>query len=172
MEIVTMNKIHCTAKSASRSEWSDMMCRTAKDARKRGGFTLLEILLVLAILAAIASVVVPDLLTRQDKANRDTAMLTIQSAEQALKMYLVDHKGRWPDAKSAVDVLVEQPATDPRWYGPYLTSKPLDPWGQVLQIQPSRQNQGRFSFYSLGPDGREGTDDDVFSPEAEADRNS
>ncbi|MCH2203915.1 MAG: type II secretion system major pseudopilin GspG [Fuerstiella sp.] len=167
-----MNKTHLTAMCPSRSEWCDTMCRVAKDARKRGGFTLLEILLVLAILAAIASVVVPDLLTRQDKANRDTAMLTIQSAEQALKMYLVDHKGRWPDANTAVDVLVEQPPSDPRWYGPYLTSKPLDPWGQVLQIQPSRQNQGRFSFYSVGPDGREGTDDDVLSPEAEIDRNS
>jgi len=172
MGMLTMNKTQPTAKSASRLEWSDTKCRRPQDARKRRGFTLLEILLVLAILAAIASVVVPDLLTRQDKANRDTAMLTIQSAEQALKMYLVDHKGRWPDAKLAVDVLVEQPPSDPRWYGPYLTSKPRDPWGQVLQIQPSRQNQGRFSFYSVGPDGREGTDDDVFSPEAEIDRNS
>ncbi len=138
----------------------------------RRGFTLLEILLVLAILGAIASVLVPDLLTRQNKANRDTAILTLQSAEQALKMYLIDHQGRWPDIKSGIDVLLEPPPNDPQWFGPYLTSGPVDPWGQKLLIQSSRQKEGQFTFYSVGPDGREGTDDDVVIPTSNGQRNS
>lgn len=136
------------------------------------GFTLLEILLVLAILGAIASVIVPDLLSRQNKANRDTAMLTLQSAEQALKMYLIDHQGRWPDSKSGLDVLVEEPPNDPRWFGPYLTAEPVDPWGQKLLVRASRRKEGQFTFYSVGPDGREGTDDDVVIPDTYSQSNS
>ena len=63
------------------------------------------------------AVLVPDLLSRQNKANRDTAILTLQSVKQALKMYLIDHQGRWPDIKSRIDVLIEAPPNDPQGLG-------------------------------------------------------
>ena len=80
--------------------------RATKSAR-RAGFTLVEVLLVLAILGAIAAMVVPDLLSRQNKAQSDSVLISIKATEQALKMYAIDHGGKWPKCEMAIKTLLE-----------------------------------------------------------------
>ncbi|MFY9254429.1 MAG: type II secretion system major pseudopilin GspG [Fuerstiella sp.] len=135
--------------------------RATKSAR-RAGFTLVEVLLVLAILGAIAAMVVPDLLSRQNKALSDSVLISIKSTEQALKMYAIDHSGKWPKSDVAIKTMLEAPGSDPQWNGPYLESSPIDPWGNELRCRQSKDSKSRLKIYSVGPDGKEGTDDDVF----------
>ena len=67
---------------------------------RRGGFTLLEVLLVLAILGVIAAIVVPNLLGRQQKANIDQTRIGINNLENSLRMYAIDHDGAFPQGGS------------------------------------------------------------------------
>ena len=134
--------------------------RATKSAR-RAGFTLVEVLLVLAILGAIAAMVVPDLLSRQNKAQSDTVLISIKATEQALKMYAIDHGGKWPKSDMAIKTLLEAQDSDPQWSGPYLESSPIDPWGNELRCRQSKDSGPRLKVYSVGPDGKESTDDDV-----------
>lgn len=127
----------------------------------RAAFTLVEVLLVLAILAAIAAMVVPDLLSRQNKAQKDSVMISIKATEQALKMYAIDHAGQWPKPEQAIDILMNNPGSDPQWSGPYLESEPVDPWGFVLRCRRMSPDQPLLQVYSVGPDGKEASADDV-----------
>ena len=134
----------------------------ATKASRRSGFTLVEVLLVLAILGAIAAMVVPDLLSRQNKAQSDSVLISIKATEQALKMYAIDHGGKWPKSDVAIKTLLEAQGSDPQWSGPYLESSPIDPWGNELRCRQSKDSGPRLKVYSVGPDGKESTDDDVF----------
>ncbi|RLS75507.1 MAG: type II secretion system protein GspG [Planctomycetota bacterium] len=134
----------------------------ATKASRRSGFTLVEVLLVLAILGAIAAMVVPDLLSRQNKAQSDSVLISIKATEQALKMYAIDHGGKWPKSDMAIKTLLEAQDSDPQWSGPYLESSPIDPWGYELRCRQSKDSGPRLKVYSVGPDGKESTDDDVF----------
>ena len=129
----------------------------------RSGFTLMEVLLVLAILGVIMSMVVPQLLGRQAHASVDATRLSIRGVEQALKLYMLDHGGNFPTANEGLRVLVEAPGQrDPRWRGPYLEQLPLDAWGMPLGYSfPGRHNKQKFDIVSSGPDRQPGTDDDL-----------
>ncbi len=127
----------------------------------RAAFTLVEVLLVLAILAAIAAMVVPDLLGRQNKAQKDSVLISIKATEQALKMYAIDHAGQWPKPEQAIDILMNNPGSDPQWSGPYLENEPVDPWGFVLRCRRMNPDQPLLQVYSVGPDGKEASADDV-----------
>lgn len=129
----------------------------------RAAFTLVEVLLVLAILAAIAAMVVPDLLSRQTKAQKDSVLISIKATEQALKMYAIDHAGQWPKPELAIDSLMSNPGSDPQWSGPYLESEPVDPWGYVLRCRRMNPDQPILQVYSVGPDGKESSADDVIA---------
>ena len=128
---------------------------------RRSGFTLVEILLVLAILGAIAAMVVPNLLNRQKVANVDATRININAVEQAMKMFAIDHAGQYPPANQEIEALLQAPPRDSRWNGPYLETQPNDAWGQPLRCVTS-STTGEPQVFSVGPDGREGTDDDVF----------
>lgn len=147
-----------------------MTCQAAEHLQKirvtqidlrRTGFTLVEVLLVLAILGAIAAMVVPDLLSRQNKAHEDSVLISIKATEQALKMYAIDHAGKWPKPDVAISILLESQDADPQWSGPYLESLPIDPWGNELRCRQSKESGPRLKVFSVGPDGKEGSDDDV-----------
>lgn len=131
--------------------------------RNRKGFTLMEVLLVLAILGVIMSMVVPQLLGRQAHASADATRLSIRGVEQAIKLYMLDHAGNFPASSDGLVVLVESPGQrDPRWRGPYLDQLPLDAWGTPLTyVVPGRRNKARFDVVSSGPDRQLGTDDDL-----------
>ena len=133
-----------------------------KRSRRRPAFTLVEVLLVLAILGAIAAMVVPNLLNRQKSANIDATRINITATEQALKMYAIDHKGLYPDARHAIESLMAAPSQDFKWNGPYLERLPMDAWGQNLRCREDKAS-GSLQIYSIGPDARESTEDDIFS---------
>ena len=133
-----------------------------KRLRRRPAFTLVEVLLVLAILGAIAAMVVPNLLNRQKSANIDATRINITATEQALKMYAIDHKGLYPDARHAIDSLMAAPSQDFKWNGPYLERLPMDAWGQNLRCREDKDSRS-LQIYSIGPDARESTEDDIFS---------
>ena len=137
--------------------------QVSEEHRRNHGFTLIEVLLVIAILAAIAGMVVPDLMARQTKAQNDTAMMTVRSTVNAVKMYQIDHSGRLPTQGNEIAVLLERPSDDAQWFGPYLGRNPMDPWGNMLQC---RLEAGQLIIFSCGQDGKPGTEDDVFDPEA------
>lgn len=134
---------------------------------KRRGFTLIEVLLVLAILGVIAAMVVPQLLGRQKKANVDATRLSITGLEQALDLYAVDHSGEYPTTAEGLESLLVKPNADEKWNGPYLKESkqvPVDAWGRPLQYEyPGQHNTGgtKPDISSGGPDKAFGTPDDI-----------
>ncbi|MFT4557647.1 MAG: general secretion pathway protein G [Porticoccaceae bacterium] len=134
-----------------------------KTNERRNAFTLIEVLLVLAIIGAIMSMVVPKLLGRQKHANADATRISVRGVEQALKLYALDHGGDYPPVSDGLKSLVQSPnARDNRWRGPYLEKPPTDAWGSTLEyLFPGRNNPGGFDVVSPGPDRVSGTDDDI-----------
>lgn len=135
--------------------------------RRRRGFTLIEVLLVLAILGVIAAMVVPQLLGRQQKANDDAARLSITGLEQALDFYAVDHNGEYPTTGEGLEVLLTAPNNDDKWKGPYIKDSkklPVDPWGRpFVYAYPGTHNASgsKPDIFSTGKDKAEGTADDI-----------
>jgi len=133
------------------------------DSRQRRGFTLIEILLVLAILGVIAGLAVPRLIARQKHANVDATRLTIKGVEQSLKLYAIDHLGDLPTTDLGLKVLVVAPSrNDPNWRGPYLDTLPKDAWGRPLNYAlPGKLNPKGYDIVSAGADGQFGSADDI-----------
>jgi general secretion pathway protein G len=133
----------------------------------RGGFTLMEVLLVLAILGVIIGLVLPNLLGQQKTANIKAAKVAINSIEQALKLYALDHDGEFPQTSQGLEALIVSPGNDSKWNGPYIEKTqtlPADPWGQPLQYAYPGSNQGgadRPDIWSMGPDKTSNTEDDI-----------
>ncbi len=139
--------------------------RLSKNRSARPGFTLMEVLLVLAILGVIIALVAPNLIGQQKQANVRAARVQVQGVEQACDIYAVDHNGEFPQS---LDSLIANPGSDTNWKGPYFknsTTIPADPWGNPIQYQYPGQNQGagvdRPDIWSLGPDKQSNTGDDV-----------
>lgn len=129
---------------------------------RRSGFTLLEILVVVAILGILVAFVAPRIIGRADDARVEAAKVQIKNFETALKLFKLD-SGFYPDTQQGLEGLVEQPATGriPRKFreGGYLEKKkvPLDPWGNpFIYISPGIH--GDFDIVSYGADGSEGGD--------------
>ena len=125
---------------------------------KHAGFTLIEVMVVLAILGLIAGMVVPNLMSSAGKAKTSKAVSDISKIEQLLDMYKLDNH-RYPTTEQGLDALVEKPADDPepRNYPQegYMKRLESDPWGNdYLYLSPGEN--GVVDIYSLGADGEEG----------------
>lgn len=131
--------------------------------RKATGFTLVEVLLVLAILGVLMGMVVPRLMGRQKQANVDATRLSIKGVEQALKLYALDHAGEYPRSASGLNALLQPPqANSMAWRGPYLDTQPVDAWGNPFHfVSPGQLNPGGVDIVSPGADGTLHTDDDI-----------
>jgi general secretion pathway protein G len=136
---------------------------SARRSRRRRGFTLMEVLLVLAILVVLGSMVTVGYLRIQQGANRDAAKTQIKLLESAVDVYSL-HVGTYPTASQGLNALIAAPAdlkNPAKWQGPYLKEMPRDPWGQDYLYEEIQDTQGQASFkiYSYGPDGQAGNDD-------------
>jgi len=121
-------------------------------------FTLVEMLLVITIIGILAALVIPKMVGRSEQARQTAVRADISSIKTALDAFEVDN-GYYP--KSLQDLL-QQPRDTKNWHGPYLDKMPLDPWlNAYVYSYPGKHNQNSYDLLSVGPDGKEGTDDDI-----------
>lgn len=137
-------------------------------ARNAVGFTLIEVMVVVVILAILGALVMPKIMSRPDEARVVAARNDIGAMAQALKLYRLDNH-RYPSTDQGMAALVMGPASGPpapNWRaGGYLEKLPKDPWGAPYQyLEPGAH--GEYDLYSLGADGQiggEGSDADITS---------
>lgn len=158
----------------------------------RTGFTLVELLIVMAILILLVSLVGPRLLGKKKSADMDAAETQIRLLQQALDLYAVD-MNRFPSTEEGLAALVFKPSSDgseassedsgisddaatdgsssessgTSWDGPYMKTEtlPSDPWGKAYSYEypPTHNKIDLPDIWSFGPDGQENTDDDIVS---------
>lgn len=129
--------------------------------RRRAGFTLVEMLLVLVILAVLAAIVIPKFSGRTQQAKETAAKTQISGFETALDAYEVD-TGSYPSGANGLNALVDPPNNVQNWKGPYLKKVPVDPWNNpYIYTYPGKVHPQGYDIISMGPDGRAGGDDDI-----------
>ena len=131
--------------------------------RHNAGFTLMELLVVLAILGLLMSLVGPQVLRQLGGAKTKTALIQIRDLEQALEMYKLD-VGRYPSTAQGLQALVRDPGGAAGWNGPYLKSEvPDDPWNQPYHYKYPGE-RGEIDIFTYGQNaapGGDGEDADV-----------
>ncbi|PCJ20511.1 MAG: type II secretion system protein GspG [Gammaproteobacteria bacterium] len=135
---------------------------------KGKGFTLIEMMVVMAIIGVLAAMIVPNIVGRDDSARVVAAKNDIRTISQALVMFKLDNQ-RYPNSDQGIDALVNAPSNAKNWPSDgYLPKPPLDPWGnEYIYIRPG--GKGAYDIISLGADGAEGgseydadiSDDDI-----------
>ena len=132
-----------------------MKQRCTIEGRRLAGFTLLELLVVLVIIGLLAGYVGPKYFSQIGKSEAKVAKAQIQAFEKALAQYRLD-TGRFPTTEQGLNVLVNKPANEPKWDGPYLSKAvPPDPWGNPYAYRSPSQH-GDYEIVSLGRDGKPG----------------
>jgi len=121
----------------------------------RTGFTLLELLVVVAIIGLLVGYVAPRYFGQISKSEVNAAKAQIDALEKALDQYRLD-TGRYPGTDLGLNALVQRPQNEPKWNGPYLKKAvPLDPWGKPYAYRSPGEN-GDFDLLSYGRDGAPG----------------
>jgi general secretion pathway protein G len=136
---------------------------------RRSGFTLIEILVVIVVIAILATLVAPNVFQHVGAAKSATAKSQVEMLGAALDAYRLDN-GAYPTTQQGLNALWEKPTLDPpaNWRGPYLRKPvPPDPWGRMyLYAFPGQQNPLGYDLLSFGADGKpggEGEDADILS---------
>ena len=126
--------------------------------RCQRGFTLLELLVVLAILGLLIGLVAPAALRQLGSAKEKVAHQSIERLASVLDIYKLD-VGTYPTTEQGLQALIEHPSGVEHWSGPYLKGEkvPEDPWGHpFLYRMPSQRPSHDYDLYSLGPTGKPG----------------
>ncbi len=140
--------------------------------RRREGFTLIEVLLVVGILVALGTVGVVVYMNIQAGTDEKIARTLVDNTEDAVKMYSIAMGGgKVPDEETGLQALITAPEDEDeaanwkRGGGPWIQEIPKDPWGNELKYA-TVDDEGapvKFKVYSMGPDGEDGTEDDISS---------
>ena len=134
--------------------------------REKAGFTLIELLLVVVIIGILAAIIAPRLIGRSDEARSAAARGDLKVLSNQLAAYEID-SGTFPTTGQGLAALLLRPTSQPQpknWKGPYLDEKelPKDPWGNdYLYAYPGQRNLNGYDLWSFGPDGQDGTEDDI-----------
>jgi general secretion pathway protein G len=149
METLLKQSFQITSRRARHQKWQ---------ATAQRGFTLVEVMVVVAILGILAALIVPKIIGRSDDARIVAAKQDVATLQSALKLYRLDNQ-RYPTTDQGLKALVEKPTVDPmpnNWKaGGYLDKLPRDPWGNPYQyLQPGVH--GELDVFSFGADGQPG----------------
>jgi general secretion pathway protein G len=133
--------------------------------RGQRGFTLIEIMVVVVIIAVLATLIIPNVIGRAEDARVAKAKADVRALDSALAMYRLDN-GHDPSTDQGLQALVKKPTGSPsadNWRkGGYVRSLPDDPWGHSYQYLSPGQH-GNYDLWSSGPDGISGNADDIRS---------
>jgi len=128
-------------------------------------FTLLEILVVLAIIGMLVGLAVTNVGNIFSSSQKDITKLFVNQSMQAPLTVYKMHMGDYPTTAEGLQALITPPANKAdRWRGPYLQENklPTDPWGEPYQYRyPGVKNKDRYDLWSKGPDKTDGTEDDI-----------
>lgn len=123
------------------------------------GFTLLEVMVVVVIIAIMAAAVAPALIGNIDDAQKKRVVSDLASIETSLNLYKLDNF-QYPSTDQGLEALVSKPSGEPaaKSWKKRLPKTPIDPWKNPYKYL-SPGSHGEFDIYSLGPDGRQSEDD-------------
>lgn len=132
--------------------------------RARNGFTLVEILVVIIVIALLATLVAPNVFRHVGRAKDTTARAQVELLSAAVEAYRLDND-RFPTTEQGLAALRTPPTLEPRprtWRGPYLRREvPVDPWGRpYIYRSPGTVNREGYDLLTLGRDGQEGGEDE------------
>ena len=132
----------------------------ARTPSRSSGFTLIELMVVLVIIAVLTGLVAQNFIGRDQDAMRQAAQADFATLENALQMHRLDN-GHYPSTEQGLDALMAEPSGTPEprnWRGPYLRSAPEDPWGNLYQYVNHGGNE--IEIISYGADGQPGGEGD------------
>ncbi len=140
--------------------------------RRTGGFTLIELIVVMVILLLLAALVMPRLVGRAEQGRRAATIAQLTIIEGELEKYMVDN-GRFPTTDEGLEALVREPASAKNWRGPYLKNAvlPLDSWDNPFHYESPGRDGRDYDLWSNGADGEpggEGDDADIKSWDPES----
>lgn len=136
--------------------------KIAASQRKRAGFTLVEIMVVVVILGILAATIVPSFMRTTQDAKVGAAKADIANIKNALTRFSIN-MDRFPTTEEGLKVLSEAPSgDDKKWRGPYVEEVKPDPWGHPYQYRyPGTHGRNQYDIWSFGSDGAEGGEEDA-----------